>query len=67
MLITCLAASSLSGFTVPYVSAQVGYQSSVPQFSVTFVDTSYDVPTQTRTTVDQYTGKETTTTYQVIT
>jgi len=63
LLIMCLGASSLSAFTVPYVSAQVGYQPSVPQFSVTFVDTSYDVPTQTRTTVDQYTGKETTTTY----
>ncbi|MCL2643448.1 MAG: hypothetical protein FWD52_08090 [Candidatus Bathyarchaeota archaeon] len=35
----------------------------VPQFSVKLVDNSYDLPSNTTTTVDSYTGKETTTTY----
>jgi len=34
----------------------------VPQFTVKLIDTSYDVPPSSTTTVDQYTGKETTTT-----
>jgi hypothetical protein len=35
---------------------------SVPEFTVKLVDHSYDVPTTTTKTIDQYTGKETTTT-----
>jgi len=35
----------------------------IPQFSVKLVDHSYDLPSNTTTTVDPYIGKETTTTY----
>jgi hypothetical protein len=63
MLVTCLVVSSLIVYVVPSVTAQVGYKPTVPQFSVTFVDASYDAPPSTFTNVDQYTGKATTTTY----
>jgi hypothetical protein len=63
VLITCLVVSSLIAFTVTPVTAQAGYKPSVPQISnVKSVDSSYDVPSSSTTTVDQYTGKETTTT-----
>ncbi|MCL1977393.1 MAG: hypothetical protein FWG55_04720, partial [Candidatus Bathyarchaeota archaeon] len=45
---------------VTSVSAQAGYKPSAPQFTVKLIDNSYDVPPSTTTTVDQYTGKETT-------
>jgi hypothetical protein len=58
-----LTLSSLMMLTVAPVSAQAGYKPSVPQInSIKFVDSSYDVPPSSTTTVDQYTGKETTTT-----
>lgn len=63
LLLMCLTTSSLLVFTVTPVSAQAGYKPSVPQISsVKLVDSSYDVPPSTTITVDQYTGKETTTT-----
>ncbi|MDR2720317.1 MAG: hypothetical protein LBC03_05900, partial [Nitrososphaerota archaeon] len=55
--------ASLSVLTVAPVTAQEGFKPSVPQISsVKLVDSSYDVPPSSTTTVDQYTGKETTTT-----
>ncbi|MCL2172132.1 MAG: hypothetical protein FWB84_00580 [Candidatus Bathyarchaeota archaeon] len=62
LLIAWLVVLSLSIFTVSSASAQVGYKPSVPQFSVKLVDSSYDVPPSSSTTVDQYNGKETITT-----
>jgi len=64
LLVACLVVSSFSVLAVSSVSAQSGFKPSVPQFSVKLVDSSYDVPPSTSTTVDQYTGKETTTTTQ---
>jgi hypothetical protein len=62
LLITCLVTSSLLVLTVTPVSAQAGYTPSVPQItSIKLVDSSYDVPSYSTTTVDQYTGKENTT------
>ncbi|MDR0460539.1 MAG: hypothetical protein LBH62_03750 [Nitrososphaerota archaeon] len=49
-------------FTVMSVSAQIGFKPSVPQFTVELVDGSYDVPSSSTTTIDQYTGEKTTTT-----
>ena len=63
LLVTCLAVSGLIVHAIMPVSAQAGYKPSVPQISsIKLVDTSYDVPPSSTTTVDQYTGKETTTT-----
>jgi hypothetical protein len=62
MLVTALVASCLIVHAVTSVSAQVGYKPIVPQFTVKFVDNSYDVPPSTTTVTDPYTGKETTTT-----
>jgi len=62
MLITCLVATSLIVHAVIPVFAQAGYKPSIPQISsVKLVDSSYDVPPSSTTTVDEYTGKETTT------
>jgi hypothetical protein len=49
-------------FTFTPVAVQAASTPSVPEFSVRLVDSSYDVPPSSTTTVDQYTGKETTTT-----
>ncbi|MCL2690890.1 MAG: hypothetical protein FWE56_01370 [Candidatus Bathyarchaeota archaeon] len=58
-----MSVSCLMVFTVAPVSAQAGYKPAVPQISsIKLVDSSYDVPPTSTTTVDQYTGKETTTT-----
>jgi hypothetical protein len=46
-----------SSFTVDSIS-----KPSVPEFSVRIVAYPYDAPAKTTTTIDQYTGKETTTT-----
>ena len=46
-----------SSFTVDSIS-----KPSVPEFSVRIVAYPYDVPPETTTTIDEYTGKETTTT-----
>jgi len=65
LLVACLVVSSFSVLAVPFVSAQAGYKPSVPYISgIKLVDSSYDVSPSTTTTVDQYTGKETTTTTQ---
>jgi hypothetical protein len=56
-----LLLSSLIVFDCPcYV--QAAPKTSVPQFNIKFVDNSYDVPSSTTTTVDQYTGQEITNT-----
>jgi hypothetical protein len=60
LLITCLVVSSLFVLTVVPATVQAVSKPSVPQFSVKFVDNSYDVPTTTTTTIDPYTGKEST-------
>jgi hypothetical protein len=58
-----LLLSSLIVHVVTPVSAQAGYKPTVPQISsIKLVDSSYDVSPSTTTTVDQYTGKKTTTT-----
>ncbi len=60
LLIMALVASSLvsvQAFVVDSIT-----KPSVPEFSVQLVSHPYDVPPKTTTTVDQYTGKETTTT-----
>jgi hypothetical protein len=54
--------SSLFALSVMPTITQAASKPSVPQFSVKFFDSSYDVPPSTTKTVDQYTGKETTTT-----
>jgi hypothetical protein len=51
MLVTCLVASCLIVHAVTPVSAQAGFKLFVPQFSVQFVDRSYDIPPSTTTTV----------------
>ena len=63
LLIICLLVPSLSVHAVTPVSAQAGYKPSIPQISgIKLVDSSYEVLSSSATTVDQYTGKETTTT-----
>jgi hypothetical protein len=57
-----LALTSLLILTVTPINVQAASTPSVPQFSVKLVDSSYDVPPSSTTTVDQYTGKEITTT-----
>jgi hypothetical protein len=60
LLIMALAASSLVSVQAYVVDSIT--KPSVPEFSVQLVSHPYDVPPKTTTTVDQYTGKETTTT-----
>jgi hypothetical protein len=59
MLITVLTVSSL--FMVSSVFAQSIPKPSVPEFTVKFIDRSYDVPVTYRTTTDPFTGKQVTT------
>ncbi|MDR0460438.1 MAG: hypothetical protein LBH62_03235 [Nitrososphaerota archaeon] len=59
MLIAVLAASNITILTVTPATAQEGFKLSIPQISsIKFVDSSYDVPSYSTTTIDQYTGKE---------
>lgn len=60
LLIIVLAASSLISINSACGATNV----SVPEFSVKFVAYPYDIPTKTITTIDPYTGKETTHTEQ---
>jgi hypothetical protein len=60
LFITCLVASCLIVYAVTPVSAQSGYKPYAPQFSAKFIDNSYDVSPFTTTTVNLYTGEETT-------
>jgi len=57
-----LVLSSLLIITATPATVQAATKPSIPQFTVKLVDSSYDVPPSTTATVDQYTGKETTTT-----
>jgi hypothetical protein len=52
-----MAVSSVSLLMVKPVSSQSIPTPSVPQFTVKYVDNSYDVPPVTTTTTDPYTGK----------
>ncbi len=54
------ASEKYSEYSVPSLTSAP----SVPEFTVKLVDRSYDVPTTTTNTIDQYTGKETITTQQ---
>ena len=56
-LITLLLASLLV-LTVVSVTVQAASKPSVPQFTVKFVDSYYDIPPSTTTTIDTYTGQE---------
>lgn len=58
ILILLMALSSLSIFVVKPAFAQSIPKPSVPEFTLKFVDLSYDVPPVTTTTTDQYTGKQ---------
>jgi hypothetical protein len=58
MLFALLALSSM----VNAVYAQIYPKPSVPEFTIKLVAHPYDVPDKTTTTIDEYTGKETTTT-----
>jgi len=60
LLLIVLLLSSLLVLTVVPVNVQAVSKPSVPQFTVKFVDSSYDVPSSSTTTVDQYTGEKTT-------
>jgi len=57
-----LLASLFALTTIPTTIVQATPKPSIPQFTIKLVDNSYDVPPSTTTTVDSYTGKETTTT-----
>jgi len=57
-----LLLSSLLVLTVTPVTVQAVPKPSVPQFSIKFFDNSYDVESYSTTAIDQYTGKEITTT-----
>jgi hypothetical protein len=60
LMLIIIAVASL--IAVNPASAQSIPKPSVPEFSVKLVAHPYDVPPKTTTTIDQYTGKETTTT-----
>lgn len=60
LLITVLAVSSL--IVVSSAFAQSITKPSIPEFTLKYVDNSYDVPPTTTTTTDPYTNKTTTTT-----
>lgn len=59
LLITVLAVSSL--IVVSSAFAQSITKPSIPEFTVKFIDRSYDVPVTYRTTTDPFTGKQVTT------
>jgi hypothetical protein len=52
----------LTLLTVKPVNAQTVPKPSIPEFTVQYVDRSYDVPITTTTTTDPFTGKQVTTT-----
>jgi len=58
MLFVILLLSSLLVLTVSPVNVQAVSKPSVPQFTVKFVDSYYDSPPSTTTTIDTYTGQE---------
>ena len=62
LLTLIIAMPCLTLLTVKPVNAQIIPKPSVPDFTLNYVDSSYDVPSTTSTTTDPYTGKQTTTT-----
>ena len=60
LLFVILAVSSL--IAVEAAQASVS-KPTVPEFTLKYIDTSYDVPSSTTTTTDPYTGKQTVTTH----
>ena len=60
-LVLVMAISSLSLMIIKPAFAQSVPTPSVPEFTVRFVDRSYDVPVTTTTTTDPFTGKQVTT------
>ena len=62
ILTLIIAISCLTLLTVKPANAQTIPKPSVPEFTLKFVDHSYDVPPTTTTTTDPYTGKQTTAT-----
>ncbi len=57
LFVVILAVSSL--IIVESATAQSIPKPSVPEFTLKYVDHSYDVPPTTTTTIDPYTGKQT--------
>lgn len=57
-----LLLSSLLALSVTPANLQAASKPSVPQFSIKLVDYSYDVPSSSTTTINQYTGEEVTNT-----
>ncbi|MCL2134670.1 MAG: hypothetical protein FWH37_03830 [Candidatus Bathyarchaeota archaeon] len=57
---TILLLSTLFVLSIKPTNAQAISKPSVPQFTLKLVDNSYDVPSLTTTTIDQYTGQEST-------
>jgi hypothetical protein len=62
LMILIVVMSCLTLLTSKPVSAQSISQPSIPEFTIQLVDHSYDIPSQTTTTIDQYTNKTTITT-----
>jgi hypothetical protein len=62
ILIGLIAFSCLTLLTAKPATAQTASKPSVPEFTLRYVDHSYDVPPTTTSTIDQYTGKTVTTT-----
>lgn len=63
ILISITVAGCLSVLAFKPANAQTIPKPSVPEFTVSYVDRSYDTPVVTRTTTDPYTGKQATQTY----
>jgi hypothetical protein len=61
MLMLMMAISSLTMLMVKPVNAESIPKPSVPQFTIKYVDDSYDVPSKTNSTINPYTGKTETT------
>jgi hypothetical protein len=64
LTLVILLLSSLFALADTSIRAQATSKPSTPQFSVKFIDNSYDVPSSTTTSIDPYTGKKITSTQQ---
>lgn len=62
LLLSALVATMLSGIVKSSTDVSGVPNSSVPEFTLKYVDYSYDVPPKTTSTTDPYTNKTTTTT-----
>ncbi|MCL2134305.1 MAG: hypothetical protein FWH37_01960 [Candidatus Bathyarchaeota archaeon] len=58
VLLIVLLVTNLLILSIVPANAQATSKPSVPQFTVKFVDYSYDVPSVTSNTIDQYTGEK---------